>query len=170
MAEEKIDELLESLKTLKKSQDDGQNVIKRRLDQLKMDVAAGQENATQHVKKLKEDQMFIFKKKGNEKRYIFNNDNVKDQFVTTAKQLELVNLPEGPQRQAIDKAKEELKQGLDKIAARQKRIKVADRSEYGWATVDEYEQDQLAADEEDAKRLEKAEKAAGSKQPSTKHY
>ena len=49
------------------------------------------------------------------------------------------------------------------IAARQKRIKVADRSKYGWATIDEYEQDQLAADEEDAKRLEKAEKSAGSK-------
>ena len=49
------------------------------------------------------------------------------------------------------------------IAARQKRIKVADRSEYGWATVDEYEQDQLAADKEDAKRLEKAEKSASSK-------
>ena len=47
---------------------------------------------------------------------------MKDQIVATAKQLELVNLPEGPQREAIDKAidkaKEELKQGLDMIAAR----------------------------------------------------
>ena len=149
MAEEKIDEILESLKTRKKSQDDGQNVIKddgqnvikRRLDQLEMDVAAGQENTTQRVvKRLKEDQTFVFKKKGNEKQYIFN-DNVKDQFVATAKQLELVNLPKGPQREAIDKAKEELKQGLEMIAARQKRIKVADRSEYDWAIVDEYKQD-----------------------------
>ena len=131
MAEEKINEILESLKTLKKSQDDGQNVIKRRLDQLEMDVAAGQENATQCVvKKLKEDQTFVFRKKGNEKQYIFN-DNVKDQIVATARQLELVNLPEGSQREAIDKAKEELKQGLDMIAARQKRIKVTDCSEYG---------------------------------------
>ena len=56
---------------------------------------------------------------------------MKDQFVATAKQLEFVNLPEGPQQEAIDKAKEELKQGLDMIAARQKRIKVTDRSEYG---------------------------------------
>ena len=78
MAEDKINEILESLKTLKKSQDDGQNVIKRRLDQLEMDVAAGQENATQRVvKKLKEDQTFVLRKKGNEKQYIFN-DNVKD--------------------------------------------------------------------------------------------
>ena len=86
--------------------------------------------------------MFVFRKRGNKKQYIFN-DNVKDQIVATAKQLELMNLPEGPQREAIDKAKEELKQGLDMIAARQKRVKVADRSKYGWATVGEYEQDQL---------------------------
>ena len=37
MAEEKINEILEFLRTLKKSQDDGQNVIKRRLDQLEID-------------------------------------------------------------------------------------------------------------------------------------
>ena len=74
-----------------------------------------------------------------------------------------MDLPEGAQRNAIGKAKDELKQGLEMIAARQKRIKVADRSEYGWATVDEYEQNQLVADKEDAKRLEKAEKLAGSK-------
>ena len=49
------------------------------------------------------------------------------------------------------------------IAERQKQVKVTDRSEYGWVTVHEYEQDQLAADEEDAKGLEQAEKAAGSK-------
>ena len=47
--------------------------------------------------------------------------------------------------------------------AQQKRIKVADRSEFGWATVDEYEQDTLADNEDDAKRLEKAEKAASVK-------
>jgi len=119
MAEEKMNEILQSLQTLKQSQEDGQNVIKRRLDQLEKDVAVGHENATQRVvKKLKEDQMFVFKKKGNEKQYIFN-DNVKDQFFATAKQLELLDLPEGAQRDAIDKAKDELKQGLEMIAARQ---------------------------------------------------
>ena len=159
-----MDEILESLQSLRQSQEEDQTAIKRRLDQLEKDVAAGQEDATQRiVKRLKEDQIFIFKKKGNEKQFIFN-DNVKDQCVATAKHLELIDVPSGSgQREAIDKAKEELKQGLEMIAARQKRIKVADRSKFGWATVDEYEQDQLAADKEDAKRLEKAEKSAGSK-------
>ena len=47
MAEEKIDKILKSLRTLNKSQDNSQNVINRRLDQLVMDVVAGQENSTQ---------------------------------------------------------------------------------------------------------------------------
>ena len=39
-----------------------------RLDHLEKDIAMGQEEATQWVvKKLKEDQTFTFKKKGNEK-------------------------------------------------------------------------------------------------------
>ena len=49
------------------------------------------------------------------------------------------------------------------IAARQKLIKVADRSKFGWVTADKYEQDQLAADKDNTKKLEKAEKSAGSK-------
>lgn len=159
-----MDEILKSLRLLKESQEEGQTTIKRRLNQLEKDVAVGQEDATQHVvKRLKEDQMFTFKKKGNKKQFIFN-DNEKDQFVSTTKHLELVDVPSASgQQETIDKAKEELKQGLEMIAARQKRIKVVDCSEFGWATVDEYKQDQLAADEEDAKRLEKAEKSASSK-------
>ena len=51
-------------------------------------MAAGQEEATQRVvKKLKEDQTFSFKKKRNEKQYIFN-DNVKDQLLSTGKHLD----------------------------------------------------------------------------------
>ena len=61
-------------------------------------------------------------------------------------------------RESLEKAKKGLEQGLQLIMARQKRIKVANRSEFGWATVEEYEQDALTDNEDDAKRLEKAEK------------
>ena len=46
------------------------------------------------------------------------------------------------------------------LAERQKLIKIADRSEYGWGVVAEYTADELADDSDDEKRLEKAEKAA----------
>ena len=46
------------------------------------------------------------------------------------------------------------------IATRQKYIKVADLSDYGWVTVQAYENDDLATGSDDEKRLEKAEKEA----------
>jgi len=46
------------------------------------------------------------------------------------------------------------------LAERQKLIKIADRSEFGWGVVAEYTADELAEDSNDKKHLEKAEKAA----------
>ena len=51
----------------------------------------------------------------------------------------------------MERAREALKEGEDLIAARQKAIRIADRSEYGWATVEEYEEDELAANSDDEK-------------------
>ena len=40
-------------------------------------------------------------------------------------------------------------------------IRIADRSEFGWATVEEYEEDELADNSDDEKRLYRAELRAG---------
>ena len=66
-------------------------------------------------------------------------------------------------REALDEAKKELEEGIQLIVQRQKLIRLADRLEYGWDAVNEYEKDELAEDDDDAKRLEKAEKAAEQK-------
>lgn len=58
---------------------------------------------------------------------------------------------------AVEKAKELLKEGEELIKDRQKQIKIADRSEFGWVTVDEYVEDELAEDSDDEKRLFRAE-------------
>ena len=100
-----------------------------------------------------------FQEEGNKKQYIFNY-NVKDQFLTMGKHLDTIESTTNAGRETLEKANRELEQGLQLISARQKWIRVADRSEFGWATVDEYEQDALAENEDNAKRLEKAEKAA----------
>ena len=114
------------------------------------------------VKRLKEDRTLIFKKKGNEKQFLLN-DNIKDQIEAAEKQLDLLETTTKTQGEVLQRAKEELQKGLTLLADRQKRIKLADRSEYGWALVDEYEDDELASDDNDAKRIEKAEKAAATK-------
>ena len=64
---------------------------------------------------------------------------------------------------AVERAKEALKEGERLLVARQKAIRIADRSEFGWATVDEYEEDELAENSDDEKRLYRAEMRAGRK-------
>ena len=60
----------------------------------------------------------------------------------------------------LAKAKEVVKEGRQLIARRQKLLKLADRSEFGWAVVEEYIDDDLAEDSDDEKRIERAERAA----------
>ena len=63
----------------------------------------------------------------------------------------------------IEKAKEELNEGITVLNNRQKLVKLADKSEFGWATVQEYVFDDLADDEADASKIKKAEKRAAAK-------
>ena len=67
---------------------------------------------------------------------------------------------QGGGKAAFDRAREVLREGTDLISRRQKLIKFADRSEAGWAVVDEYVDDNLADDSEDEKRMERAKRMA----------
>lgn len=60
-------------------------------------------------------------------------------------------------------ALEELKQVSTIIEKRIKLIRLADRSEHGWKTVNEYLSDDLASDSEDDKKIKKAETEAARK-------
>ena len=62
---------------------------------------------------------------------------------------------------AVEKARTLLEEGQKLIAIRQKKIMIADRSENGWGTVKEYEEDELAENSDDEKRLFRAEARAG---------
>ena len=53
----------------------------------------------------------------------------------------------------MEKARTLLKELEKLIDARQKNIKIADRSEHVWATVQEYEEDELADNSDGEKRL-----------------
>lgn len=141
---------------IKKNRED----VNQRLDKLEGDVASGQENAAQIVvQKLKADRSYTFRKKGHEEQYRFNA-SIEGQF--TKAQVEAAKIQPATEREqkSLDVLKNQLKEGIQAIAYRQKRIKVADRSEYGWAVVKAYDSDELASDSEDEKRLFKAEKAA----------
>ena len=64
------------------------------------------------------------------------------------------------EKEAVQKAGALLDEGLKPLETRQKHIKVADRSDFGWSTVEHYESHPLAEDSDDEKKLEKAEKEA----------
>ena len=46
-----------------------------------------------------------------------------------------------------------IEEGIALVSKRMKVIKIADNSQYSWATVQEYLSDELASDSEDEKRL-----------------
>ena len=50
--------------------------------------------------------------------------------------------------------------GTELVSKRVKAIKLADKSEFGWATVNEYLSDELASDSDDEKRIYRAERRA----------
>ena len=96
---------------------------------------------------------YVFKKKGNEQQFNFNRKVIK-RSSAAVKALESGN---------IGKVKEELNEGISLLNNRQKIVKLADKSEFGWATVQEYVCDDLGDDEEDASKIKKAEKRAAAK-------
>ena len=87
------------------------------------------------------------KGKGNEQQFLFKQK-------ISLKTASAVN---SLKRNKIEQAREDLQEGMHLITKHQKLIKLADKSEHGWATVNEYLDDELASDEEGARKIKKAE-------------
>ena len=81
-----------------------------------------------------------FKKKGNEQQFKFNLKVLK----ASAKANRAMASGD------TTRAKESLQEGIDLLSKRQELIKLADKSEFGWATINEDLDDELADDESDA--------------------
>ena len=100
--------------------------------------------------KRRDERQVKFSKKGHEVQYEFNNEV-----------LEAIEaIQDGLERQHTTKAKKLLEELAKKVSHRNKLIKIADRSKFGWLTVAEYQKDQLAEDSDDEKRLKTSEKMA----------
>lgn len=104
----------------------------------------------EHIKKLKRESNPTFKKKSNEDQYKANkavHETIEDAQSALASG-------------DTAKAKEALEQGTSLIKNRQKLILLADKSLYGWKTVLEYKHNDLADDDEDEKKIHRAESRA----------
>ena len=131
---------------------DAHEVTQRQLTQLQQQVTSAQVASTKLVvQKIKEERGYTFRKKGHEKQWHFNKavyshiDNALD---------ELEKLPpatDDKTAKIMENVREELTQDREEIADHQKKIKMADRSEYSWGMVEAYERDELADDSADEK-------------------
>ena len=102
------------------------------------------------IKKLKYSETPVFKKKSNEDQYKSTNV-VKKCLEEASDHLE---------NKRLDQAKESINKGKHLLEERQKLIRLADKSPFGWKTVLEYKQHDLAADDEDEKKIYRAEARA----------
>ena len=123
------------------------------IDKLKRSSSEAAEDQLREIKKIRREEPKSFKRKGNEIQYKFNS-KVQGSLEDAKSHL---------QANAIDKAKEALGESMSLLAERQKLILLADKSEFGWKTVEEYIEHELADDEQDGKKIhragERAEKA-----------
>ena len=142
---------------LKESQEQNQQEMATKFDQLQREVVASQEETAQLVaKKMKRGPEYQFRRKGNEKQFLFN-DSVSDSIQTAAAMLEKIKHVVPQEAILLRNAKEQLMEGTKAIEERQKLIRIANQSEYGWPVAEAYQQaDELAAEEISSKRMEEA--------------
>ena len=133
-----------------------QETTQRQLADLQRAVTDAQAEATKTVvQNLDKERGYQFKKKGNEKQFRFNQ-TVSSHIDTAREALAKVGTVPASTAKHLEVVREELDKGAKQIATRQKKIRMANHSEFSWATVEVYESDDLA----DEKRMEKAEKEA----------
>ena len=100
-----------------------------------------------------------FKRKGNERQYRFN-ESLQEHLHTANVKLQEVSASSSTVSSALQQAQLAIEEGTRLLRLRQKAIRLADRSEFGWSFVAEYDADELADDSDDERKIEKAEKAA----------
>ena len=151
--EEKIDALLRSVESLRQAQNVNRDEMLRKQAQLESNVRTSQDDANQRViKRMKHERVPEFKRKGYECQYNLIEE-IKDRVESASDHLSKLK-PANVQDEAVVKAAtEQLEAGPETLLARQKLIRIADRSELGRHVVEAYEWDEMASGDEDVKRL-----------------
>ncbi|XP_068751036.1 uncharacterized protein [Montipora capricornis] len=111
--------------------------------------AQNSSTVTNAVKKARFDR-YICKRKGNQQQL----DHVHDVLETFDDATDTLKAG------AHERVKRSLEEGTKLVSKRIKAIKLADKSEFGWLTVNEYLSDELASDSDDEKRMYRSEKRA----------
>ena len=125
-------------------------LFQKSIDELKQSYADSSDAQVCEIKKIKTDETMHFKKKANEDQFRFNAKILDAR--EEAKAAAQVN--------ALDKVKDSLQKGENLLKEHQNHILLADKSEYGWSTVQEYKKSEIADDSDDKKKMFKAQAQA----------
>ena len=128
--EQKLDELMAEIRQSKRDVDE-------RLAELKREVATAQEKTSLDLVKKMNSSSYQFKK-SHEHQYLFNA-GLSDTLDSTKTELGRLKPTATEDKSTLQTAQRLIDEGLKSLATRQKYIKIADRSEYGWATVKHYQ-------------------------------
>ena len=134
------DKLLDSFKGL----------LEQTVSQIKRSNEESAESPMKEIKRLKFNEPHKFKKKTNEDKFKFNQKL--SETLDSAKSA--------AEHSQLGKVKSDLEEGEKLISERQKHVLLADKYDYGWATVAEYKKHSLADDSDDEKHIFKAESRA----------
>ena len=125
-------------------------LLEQTVSQIKRSNEDSAESQMKEIKRLKFNESHKFKKKANEDQFKFNQKL--SETLDSAKSA--------AENSQLEKVKTSLEEGETLISERQKHILLTDKSDYGWATVDEYKKHSLADDSDDEKRIFKAKSRA----------
>ena len=153
------DEIRQSREEVRQSREEADQRLEAAIAEVKREVNAAQEKTSVDVAKRIGDTSYQFRKKGHAHQHKFNC-GVEEAISSARTELTRLKPTVLEERETLKRAESSLDDGMKQLATRQKRIKIADRSEHGWATVDHYKDDPLASSPEDEKEIDRAESKA----------
>ena len=117
-------------------------------------IRQGQENAAaKALKRARYDKPHVFRKRGNEEQANFNA-KVDEALAQAASNLSAIAATPASTA-AFQRVKEAIERSWLLLEECQKLIRLDDRSDHGWRVVDEYTANDLAADSDHERRIEK---------------
>ena len=104
------------------------------LEKIQQEVTEVQERTSHELATKLNKSSYQFRRKGNEVQFHFNA-TIEETIGSAKKELAQLAPDSAGQKDALKRGVDHLKEGIKAIAKRQKQIRVADHSDYGWATV-----------------------------------
>ena len=135
--DEKFDELMREIRQSRRE-------VEEKIADLKTEVNSAQQKTSQNLAKKIGNSSYQFRRKGNEHQYHFNS-TIEEAMCSAKDELTKLKPTAPEEKAALKRAEERLGEGTKALAERQKHIKVADRSEFGWPTINYYRDDPLAS-------------------------